>query len=80
MLYSHRQIPDFQNILPALADREEKKKAAYTKKLPDNFCTGLLLYLAMLKQRLQGKKKSGSKKFYALFVQIRLLSYSADVS
>lgn len=45
----------------------EKQPQNYTKKPVVNFCTGLLLHLTMLKQRLQKKKKkkSGSKKFYA---------------
>lgn len=64
MLYSHRQIPDFQNILPGLAER--KKKTAYTKKPADNFCTGLLLHLAMLKQRLQGEKKVRVKEILCI--------------
>lgn len=77
MLYSHRQIPDFQNILPGLADRKKKNQK---NQLIQKSLLIILLHLAMLKQRLQGEEKSGSKKFYALFVQIRLLSYSADVS
>lgn len=34
MLYSPRQIPDFQNILPGLADRKKTKKPSLYKKKP----------------------------------------------
>lgn len=52
--------------------RQKNNLKTIQKKPVVNFCTGLLLHLTMLKQRLQGKKKKVGVKE----ILCRLLSYS----
>lgn len=58
---AQRQIPDFQNILPGLADR---KKSLY-KKPAENFCTGLLpcTWLCWNRDFREKKKSQGQRNF-----------------